>query len=87
MPDGFHHEIHRPLLQNLATMRHAAPLGHISLILSQPVFALSPLCCLLWGEATNTNFIVSGLTRSGIEPMIYHTQGEQANHYTTNAVP
>jgi hypothetical protein len=32
--------------------------------------------------ATNTNFIVFGLTRSGLEP----TRGEHANHYTTNAV-
>jgi hypothetical protein len=38
------------------------------------------------GEATNTNFIVFGLTRSGIDPMIYHTRGEHANHYTTGAV-
>jgi hypothetical protein len=41
-------------------------------------------------EATNTNFIVFGLTfgltRSGFEPMIYCTRGEHANHYTTNAV-
>ena len=32
------------------------------------------------GEATNTNFIVFGLTRSGLEPMIYHTRGEHVNH-------
>jgi hypothetical protein len=36
----------------------------IHLIPSQPVFALSPYCCMLSGEATNTNFIVFGLTRS-----------------------
>ena len=36
---------------------------------------------VLSGEATNTNFIVIGLTRSGLEPMIYHTRGEHANHY------
>ena len=39
-----------------------SPLRHIILILSQPVFALSPSCCVLSGEATNTNFIVFGLT-------------------------
>ena len=33
---------------------------------------------MLSGEATNTNFIVFGLTRSGIE--------HAANHYTTDAV-
>ena len=32
------------------------PLGHIFLIPSQPVFALSPEFCVLSGEATNTNF-------------------------------
>jgi hypothetical protein len=37
-------------------------------------------------EATNTNFIVLGLTRPGFEPMIYRTRGEHANHYTTDAV-
>jgi len=28
---------------------------------------------MLSGEATNTNFIVFGLTRPGLEPTIYHT--------------
>jgi hypothetical protein len=40
---------------------------------------------VLSGEAANTNFIVLGLSRTGFEPMIYHIQGEHANHYTTNA--
>ena len=31
-------------------------------------------------------FIVFGLIRSGLEPMIYRTRGEHANHYTTDAV-
>jgi hypothetical protein len=30
--------------------------------------ALSPLCCMLSGEATNTSFIVLGLTRRGSHP-------------------
>ena len=51
--------------------RHVAPLGHIILIPSQPVFALSPQCCVLSGEATNANFIVFGFTRPGLEPTIY----------------
>jgi hypothetical protein len=38
--------------------RHVALLGHIILIPSQPVFVLSPYCCVLSGKATNTNFIV-----------------------------
>ena len=36
------------------------------------------------GEATNTNFIVFGLTRSGFEPMIYSTRGKHANHCTND---
>jgi hypothetical protein len=41
---------------------------------------------VLGGKATNTNFIVFGLTGPWLEPMIYRTQGEDANHYTTDAV-
>ena len=41
---------------------------------------------MLSGEATNTNFIVSGLTRSGHQPTIYHTRGKHVNYYTTNVV-
>ena len=38
------------------------------------------------GEATNTNCIVFGLTRPGLEPTIYQTRGEHANHSITDAV-
>jgi hypothetical protein len=62
------------------------PLRHIILIPSQPVFPLSPYCCVLSGEATNTNFIVFCLTRPGLEPTTYSTRVEHANHYATNAV-
>ena len=41
-------------LKQQSAGRHIAPLGHIILIPSRPVFALSE-------EATNTNFIVVGL--------------------------
>ena len=41
---------------------------------------------MLSGEATNTNFIVFGLTQSGLEPTIYRTHGEHANQYSTDAV-
>jgi hypothetical protein len=41
---------------------------------------------VLSAEAPNTNFIVFGLTRPGLESTIYHTRGEHANHYTTDAV-
>ena len=33
------------------------------------------------GEATNANFLVFSLTWTGLEPTIYHTQGEHVNHY------
>jgi len=33
------------------------------------------------GEATNTNFIILGLTRSDLELTIYRTRGEHTNHY------
>jgi hypothetical protein len=39
---------------------------------------------MLSREATNANFIVFALTRSGLEPTIYCTQGKHANYYTTN---
>ena len=42
--------------------------------------------CVLRGEATNTNFTVFGLTRPRLEHTIYHTRGEHANHYATDAV-
>jgi hypothetical protein len=41
---------------------------------------------VLSGEAAYTNFIVFGLTRPGLEPMINRTQDEHTNHYGTNAV-
>ena len=56
-------------------------LGHIILILSQPVFALSPKRYVLSGAATNTNSIVFGLTRLGFEPAIYCTRGGHVNYY------
>jgi hypothetical protein len=37
-------------------------------------------------RSNNNNFIVFGLTRSGLEPTIYRTCGKHANHYTTDAV-
>ena len=41
---------------------------------------------MLRGEATNTNFIVFGLIRLGLEHTIYRTRGEHANHCSTDAV-
>jgi hypothetical protein len=73
-------------LKQQSANRHVTPLWHIILIPSQPVFALSPWCCLLSGEETNTNFIVFGLTWTRVEPTIYSTRGEHTNHYATDAV-
>ena len=63
--------------------RNVPPFGHNILIPSQPVIALTPKCCLFSREAANTKIIVFGLTWPGLEPTIYHTQNEHANHYTT----
>jgi hypothetical protein len=41
---------------------------------------------MLSGEATNTNFIVFGMTQLGPKPTNYRTHDEHANHYTTDAV-
>jgi hypothetical protein len=73
-------------LKQQSADRHVTPFGHIILIPRQPVFDLSPLCHVLSGEESNTNSIVYGLTRLGLKPYIYHTQGEHANHYTTDVV-
>ena len=48
--------------------------------------SLFPWCCMLIEEATNTNFIVFGVSRSGLELTIYCTQGKHANYYTNDAV-
>jgi hypothetical protein len=53
--------------------------------INQPTY-FHQSCWVLSGEATNTNFIVFGLTRPWFEPTIYRTQGEHANHYTTAVV-
>jgi hypothetical protein len=43
--------------------KYVAPFGHIIRIPSQPVFAPTPECCLLSGEAAYTNVMMFGLTR------------------------
>ena len=52
---------------------------------NQSLLFLLNVACLA-EEATNTNFIVFGLTRSGFEPMIYCTWGKHADHYTIDVV-
>ena len=58
---------------NKSAGRLVAPLRHVFLNLSQPVFTLTPLCCMFSVEPVNTNFIVFSLIRPGLEPTIYHT--------------
>ena len=41
---------------------------------------------MLSGEATHSNFIVFGWTRSVLEPTIYHTRDKHADYYTSNTV-
>ena len=59
-------------LKQQSADRHVASLRHIIMIPSQPVFALTPEWCvliyILAELATNTNFIVFALTRSGSNP-------------------
>ena len=52
--------------------RYVAPIEHIILILSQAVFALTFLCCVLSVEAARPNLRVFGLTRTWRESTIYH---------------
>ena len=73
-------------LKQQYTDKHVCPLWHIILIQSQPVFALTPYNYMLSREAAHTNIIVFDLTRRGLDPTIYHTQGKQANHYNTDVV-
>ena len=60
--------------------RHVA--GHSETLLW---FRVDQILCLLIKDAANTNFIVIGVTQPGLEPTIYHTRVEHANHYTTDA--
>ena len=58
-------------------------LKHIILI---PSLFLLLLSYVLRREAANAIFLVFGLTQPGLKFTIYHTRGEHANHYTTDAV-
>jgi len=60
--------------------------GHIFLIQSQLVFALTPLCCVLSGQAANIYFIIFGLIQPELVPTIYHTLEKHTNHYTTSGL-
>ena len=65
--------------QNTIRGKPVVPLGHIILILSQPVFSFALYCCVLSGEANNTNFVVFGRLDRGTNPRTT-PKGEHANH-------
>jgi hypothetical protein len=46
------------------------------------LFLLNAVCL---AEKQQIPILKSGLTWPGLESMIYHTRGEHANHYATNA--
>ena len=52
------------------------------LILTSRLLLLSAVCL----SDKYQFFIVFGLTRPGLELLIYHTWGKPANHYTTDAI-
>jgi hypothetical protein len=66
----------------LAEDRHVAPLGHIILIPSQLILALTPSHYVLTRASTNISFKVFGLTPPGLKTMIYCTWSEYTSHYT-----
>ena len=70
-------------LKQWSVSRYVTPLGQNILFPSHPVLVLD--ACLA-EKQQNINFIVIGLTRPGLEPMIYCTQVKHAIHYTTDAV-
>jgi hypothetical protein len=47
---------------------------------------LNAVCLAENTTNTCTNLTVFGLTRLGLETMIYHTQGEHTNQYTNDVV-
>lgn len=71
---------------NRCAGRHVDPHKLMILILRQALFAVTPLSCMLSGEASKTTIIVFGLTWLWYEHLIYYTWDERANHYVTDAV-
>ena len=64
------------------TSIYVAPLGHIILIQSQPIFALCPLCCMLNQRSNKYQFHCPwfNTTRES------NPQGKLAVHYTTETI-
>jgi hypothetical protein len=55
-------------LKQQSAGRHVSPLGYWIHYPDSEQTSLSPYCYLPSGETINTNFIVFGLTRPGLEP-------------------
>jgi len=67
--------------QMLDLIYHSAICNQVGIIFtnvphSEPTSHCSFSSSMLSSDATNTNFIVFGSTRPGLEPTIYHTQGD-----------
>ena len=73
-------------LKQFPRCSRVTPLGHIILLPSHEVFALTQLCCVLSREAKNTSFIAFGMHRPRLEHAIYCSRVEYANHYRRDAV-
>ena len=88
-PQLYHGE--KKLIFNEMMMRSASynMLSWIFIVLAhwnnQSLLFLLNAACL--AEKQQIPIIVFGLTWSGLEPKIFRTRGEHANHYTTNVVP
>ena len=67
------------LLKQVSACRHGTPLEYIILIYIQTSFALTPnTMCLV------QNRLAFGLTKAGLEPVIYISRGEHAYYPTEN---
>ena len=73
--------------EQLSTGRHDAPLGQSILSrfrANQSLLFLLNAACIT--EKQQIPILVFDVTRSGLEPTIYRTRGEHANHYPTDAI-
>ena len=69
-----------------STCRHVALIGVIIRVPSQLVCTYSFNAVYLPKKQHNTNFLFFDVTRPRLEPTIYCSRNEYANHYTTDVV-
>jgi hypothetical protein len=69
-------------LEQQSVGRHVAPLGHFIRIPSLCSYSLNTSCLSVKQQIPY--IIAFRLTRPGLEHTIYHTRGEQTNHYNTD---